>query len=230
MEPEFEQLQKEINITFKQPELLRLSMIHPSYLSEHPQEKHHNQRLEFLGDAVLGSAVAYYLYRQYPEAMEGELTKTRAAVVCESSLAGLARSLHLGDYIRLGRGEVVSGGKNRASILADAFEALTAAIFLDQGWESVCGFLWSLLQEEIEKTVQGVPTDFKTMLQEIIQSRCSDRLTYRLLSESGPDHDKLFTSGVFLNDTLLGSGSGKSKKVSEQQAAKKAVEELRNKK
>lgn len=229
MEPKLEQLQKKINIYFKQPELLRLAMIHPSYLAEHPEEKHHNQRLEFLGDAVLGSAVAYYLYQRYPDATEGELTKTRAAVVCEASLASLARVLDLGDYIHLGRGEAISGGKERASILADAFEALTAAVFLDQGWQKACSFLWSFLQKEIEQTVQGVSSDFKTLLQEIIQHRGSDRLSYRLLSETGPDHDKYFTSGVFVKNRLLGSGSGKSKKESEQQAAKEAVELLRKK-
>lgn len=227
MELELEQLQKKINIYFKQPELLRLAMIHPSYLAEYPEEEHHNQRLEFLGDAILGSAVAYYLYQHYPDATEGELTKIRAAVVCEASLARIARELNLGDYICLGRGEVISGGKDRASILADAFEALTAAIFLDQGWENVCNFLWSLLEKEIEQAVQGVSSDFKTMLQEIIQRRGYDRLSYRLLSETGPDHDKFFTSGVFLNDRLLGSGSGKTKKESEQQAAREAIEQLR---
>ncbi|HHY29610.1 MAG TPA: ribonuclease III [Syntrophaceticus sp.] len=229
MEPDLYQLQKKLDVYFKQPELLKLAMIHPSYLAEHPEEDQHNQRLEFLGDAVLGAAVAYYIYQHYPEATEGELTKTRAAVVCESSLAGLARELDLGEHIRLGRGEAISGGKERASILADAFESLTAAVFLDQGWQKACSFLWSLFQEEIEKTVQGVSSDYKTFLQEVIQRRGSDRLSYQLISETGPDHNKRFTSGVYLNKKLLGSGSGKSKKESEQQAAKEAVELLRKK-
>lgn len=224
MKSQLDQLQKKINIKFKQSELLSLALIHPSFLAEHPEAEEHNQRLEFLGDAVLGSAVAYYLYVHYPQASEGELTKTRAAVVCESSLASLARVLDLGEYLQLGRGEELSGGKERASILADAFEALTAAIFLDQGWQKACIFLWSLLHEKIEKTVQGVSSDFKTQLQEIIQSRGSDQLSYRLLSDTGPDHDKLFTTGVFIKNRLLGSGSGKSKKESEQQAAKEALE------
>jgi len=224
VEPKLDQLQKKVDVNFKRPELLNLAMIHPSYLAEHPEVKKHNQRLEFLGDAVLGSAVAYFLYQHYPQSSEGELTKVRAAVVCESSLASIARELDLGDYICLGRGEALSGGKDRASILADAFEALTAAVFLDQGWQKVCSFLWSILQEKIEKTVQGVSSDFKTLLQETIQRRGNDHLTYRLLSEMGPDHDKLFTSGVYLNNRLLGSGTGKSKKESEQQAAKEAME------
>ncbi len=227
MDPKHTQLQKKINITFKQPELLKMALIHPSYLSEHPEEEHHNQRLEFLGDAVLGIVVAYYLYKHYPEASEGELTKIRAAVVCESSLAGLAQSLDLGEHIQLGRGEALSGGKNRPSILADAFEALIAAVFLDQGWERCCVYLSNLLKEEIEKTLQGVSSDFKTLLQEIIQRNSSDRLSYRLLSESGPDHDKIFESGVFLNNRLLGKGSGKSKKESEQHAAQNAIDFLR---
>lgn len=135
--------------------------------------------------------------------------------------------MELGEYICLGRGEASSGGKERASILADAFEAVIAAIFLDQGWEKVCNFLWSLLGERVENTVLGVSSDYKTMLQEIIQRKGANRLSYRLLSETGPDHDKYFTSGVFLNDKMLGSGGGKSKKDSEQQAAKEAVELLR---
>jgi ribonuclease-3 len=227
VEPKLKQLEQKLNIHFKQPELLELALIHPSYLSEHPEVKEHNQRLEFLGDAVLGAAVAYYLYQKYPESAEGNLTKTRAAVVCEASLAALAQDLELGEYICLGRGEASSGGKERASILADAFEAVIEAIFLDQGWEKVCNFLWSLLGERVENTVLGVSSDYKTMLQEIIQRKGNDRLSYRLLSETGPDHDKYFTSGVFLNDKMLGSGGGKSKKDSEQQAAKEAVELLR---
>jgi ribonuclease-3 len=117
VEPKLKQLEQKLNIHFKQPELLELALIHPSYLSEHPEVKEHNQRLEFLGDAVLGAAVAYYLYQKYPESAEGNLTKTRAAVVCEASLAALAQDLELGEYICLGRGEASSGGKERASIL-----------------------------------------------------------------------------------------------------------------
>ncbi|MDD2554784.1 MAG: ribonuclease III [Syntrophaceticus sp.] len=227
MEPKLEQLEQKLNIHFKQPELLEMALIHPSYLSEHPEVKEHNQRLEFLGDAVLGAAVAYYLYEKYPESAEGDLTKARAAVVCESCLAALAHELNLGDYICLGRGEASSGGKERASILADTFEAVAAAIFLDQGWEKARGFLWPLIVERIEKTMLGVSSDFKTLLQEMVQRQGNESLSYRLLSETGPDHDKYFTSGVFLDDKMIGSGGGKSKKNSEQEAAKEAVELLK---
>jgi ribonuclease-3 len=183
VEPKLKQLEQKLNIHFKQPELLELALIHPSYLSEHPEVKEHNQRLEFLGDAVLGAAVAYYLYQKYPESAEGNLTKTRAAVVCEASLAALAQDLELGEYICLGRGEASSGGKERASILADAFEAVIAAIFLDQGWEKVCNFLWSLLGERVENTVHLVekrhpalraPTDCRHHLAAL--HRCHSRL------------------------------------------------------
>ncbi len=227
MDPKIDQLQKKIDVYFKQPELLRIALIHPSYLAEHPEEKHHNQRLEFLGDAVLGAAVAYYLYQHFPDAAEGDLTKIRAAVVCEPSLANLAQGLRLGDHLQLGRGEDLSGGRKRPSILADAFEALTAAIYLDQGWDKTCDFLWKLMKGEIEKAVQGVSRDYKTMLQELVQRNGRERVSYRLLSESGPDHDKLFISGVFLENKMMGKGSGKSKKESEQRAAQAAVEVMR---
>ncbi|HBI27457.1 MAG TPA: ribonuclease III, partial [Peptococcaceae bacterium] len=171
--------------------------------------------------------VAYYLYEKYPESAEGDLTKARAAVVCESCLAALAHELNLGDYICLGRGEASSGGNERASILADTFEAVAAAIFLDQGWEKARGFLWPLIVERIEKTMLGVSSDFKTLLQEMVQRQGNESLSYRLLSETGPDHDKYFTSGVFLDDKMIGSGGGKSKKNSEQEAAKEAVELLK---
>jgi ribonuclease-3 len=226
LDPRIDQLQKKIDVCFRQPELLRTAVTHPSYLAEHPAEKQHNQRLEFLGDAVLGAAVAYYLYKNFPDAAEGSLTKIRAAVVCEPSLAKLAQKIGLGEHLRLGRGEELSGGRKRPSILADAFEALTAAIFLDQGWEKACNFLWKHLKDEIERAVQGVSRDFKSMLQEIVQ-RNGGEVSYRLLSESGPDHDKLFVSGVFIDNRMLGKGSGKSKKESEQRAAQAAVELLR---
>ncbi len=229
MEPGLDLLQKKIDVFFKRPELLEMAMMHPSYLSEHPEIEQNNQRLEFLGDAILGAVVALYIYQHYPEAAEGELTKIRAAVVCESSLANLAMRLNLGEYIRLGRGEILSGGKKRASILADAFEAVIAAVFIDQGWQKTCDFLWVLFRDEIQKSVMGMTRDYKTFLQEEVQKQGNSNLFYQLLSEEGPDHDKQFTSGVYLNKKLLGSGSGKSKKEAEQQAAKKAIEVLNKK-
>lgn len=220
------QLQKSIKIFFKDIGLLKMALIHPSYLAEHPEEKNHNQRLEFLGDAILGSVVADYLYHHYPTKPEGQLTKMRAAVVCEPTLANLAARLELGKYLFLGRGEELSGGRARPSILADAFEALTAAIFLDQGWENTRNFLSELLKDEIEKTARGFYTDYKTSLQEIIQQRGSEKINYVLLAESGPDHAKQFVSGVVWRGQLLGKGTGKSKKEAEQQAARAALDLL----
>jgi ribonuclease-3 len=225
--PDLDELQKKINVFFREPRLLETALTHPSYMVEHAEVEHHNQRLEFLGDAILGSVVAYYLYEHFPKFGEGHLTKTRAAVVCEPSLAAVARKLELGKYLRLGKGEENSGGRKRPSILADAFEALTAAVFLDQGWEATCDFLAGLLKEEIEKNVHGVTRDYKTHLQELVQSRGNESPYYQILEESGPDHDKKFTSGVFLKDKLLGKGTGKSKKESEQNAARAALEYLR---
>lgn len=225
-----DQFQKIINICFNRPELLERALTHPSYAAEHTGGKNHNQRLEFLGDAILSSVIANYLYHHYPEQPEGQLTKMRAAVVCEPTLARLAARLKLGNYLRLGRGEELSGGRTRPSNLADALEALTGAIFLDQGWERVRDFIYNLFKEEIEKTARGFYPDYKTSLQELIQQQNNGRLQYVVLSESGPDHAKQFTSGVIWRGQMLGRGSGRSKKEAEQQAARAALEYLKNQK
>ncbi|MGB9792353.1 MAG: ribonuclease III [Thermacetogeniaceae bacterium] len=219
--------QTSINIFFKNIDLLITALTHPSYVAEHPQEREHNQRLEFLGDAILGAVVADYLYHRYPEQSEGQLTRMRAAIVCESTLARLADSLGLGDLLRLGKGEEVTGGRQRSSNLADSFEALVAAIFLDKGWDGAKRFLHELLNTEIENIIRGCCTDYKTCLQEIIQQHGSERVDYVLLEESGPDHDKRFVSGVFWRSQLLGKGSGKSKKEAEQEAARAALKVLK---
>ncbi|MDH7576807.1 MAG: ribonuclease III [Bacillota bacterium] len=222
------QFQKAIDIFFNQPELLERALTHPSYAAEHGGGKNHNQRLEFLGDAILSSVIADYLYQRYPDESEGKLTRMRAAAVCEPTLARLAEHLKLGSYLRLGRGEELSGGRRRPSNLADALEALTAAIFLDQGWDKARDFLHNLFKEEIEKTAEGLSLDYKTFLQEIIQQQGNGRLQYVILAESGPDHAKQFTSGVLWRGQMLGKGTGKSKKEAEQQAARAALEFLRN--
>ncbi len=223
-----QQFQKTINIFFNHPELLERALTHPSYTAEH-EGKNHNQRLEFLGDAILNSVVAEYLYHHYPNQPEGRLSKMRAAVVCEPTLARVAERLGLGIYLRLGRGEELSGGRTRPSNLADALEALAGAVFLDQGWKGARSFLHNLFEGEIKKTAQGIYPDYKTALQEIIQQQGNEQLTYVILSESGPDHAKHFTSGVIWRGHLLGKGSGGSKKESEQQAARAALEQMRNK-
>jgi ribonuclease-3 len=224
-----QELQQRIGISFNQIELLVTALTHPSFISEHPLGEGNNQRMEFLGDAVLGAVVADYIYRHYPAYPEGQLTKIRAAVVCEASLARLGEQLGLGAYLRLGRGEEASGGRQRHSSLADALEALTAAIFLDQGWETTRSFLQDLLIGEIERTTQEGLTDFKTSLQEMVQQHGNGKLNYVLISESGPDHAKEFVSGAVWRDQMLGKGSGRSKKEAEQQAARAALEKLRNK-
>jgi ribonuclease-3 len=204
--------------------LLNSALTHPTYVFEN---RHlgweHNQRLEFLGDAVIGMLLAEYLYLAYPEKPEGELSKMRAAVACESTLARRARELGLGRFLLLGRGEEVSGGRERPSTLADAFEALVAAIYLDKGLATARQFVWSQLSPELERTRYR---DFKTELQELVQGRGEGNVAYRVLREIGPDHDKRFQVGVFLQDRVLAIGWGRSKKEAEQQAAQGALEKL----
>lgn len=221
------EFQASINIFFKNIDLLVAALTHPSYIAEHPNEGVHNQRLEFLGDAILGAVVADYLYHRYPEHSEGQLTRMRAAIVCETSLARIANSLRLGDLLRLGKGEEITGGRQRSSNLADSFEALVAAVFLDKGWNEVRSFLHELLNREIENILSGCSADYKTCLQEIVQQHGSERVDYVLLEESGPDHDKRFVSGVFWRSQLLGKGTGKSKKEAEQEAARAALKALK---
>lgn len=220
-------LQQAIGVNFHDPGLLITALTHPSYLAEHPQEGSHNQRLEYLGDAVLGLVVADYFFNHCPDEPEGRLTRMRAAVVCETTLARIAVRLELGSYLRLGRGEELSGGRQRPSVLADALEALAAAVFLDQGWEQARRFLLLLFGEEIRNTARGSYQDYKTVLQELVQQRVGEVLSYHIISEAGPDHEKQFTAGVLLNGKILARGSGRSKKEAEQQAAKKALNKIK---
>ncbi len=222
-----QRFQERLGIHFKRLELLECALTHPSYAHEHGG-KGDNQRLEFLGDAVVGLAVADYLYHHYPQFPEGRLTKIRAAVVCERTLAKVARELGMGDFLRLGKGEEITGGRERNSNLAEAFEAVAGAVFLDSGWERAKKFLQQLLEEEIRDHASGESADYKTLLQEFIQRTGSEKLSYVILSESGPDHHKTFVSGVFWRNQLLGKGEGRSKKEAEQQAAKKALEKLKD--
>lgn len=225
-----DKLQQAFSVSFNEPGLLLTALTHPSYLAEHQQAGGHNQRLEYLGDAVLGLVVADYFYRHCPDEPEGRLTKMRAAVVCEQTLARIAEQLDLGGYLRLGRGEELSGGRQRASVLADALESLAGAVFLDQGWEQARRFLLLLLGEEILNTARGSYQDYKTVLQEMVQQQAGEVLSYHILSEAGPDHDKQFTAGVLLNGKILGRGSGRSKKEAEQQAARRALSKIKKEK
>ncbi|MEA1960363.1 MAG: ribonuclease III [Bacillota bacterium] len=204
--------------------LMSLALIHPSYSQE--QSSHvNNQRLEFLGDAVLDFVVADYLYQNYTEKAEGDLTQIRARVVCEKALVEIAQEIQVGKYILLGKGEDMSGGRTRKSILADTVEAIIGAIYLDQGIETARLFILKHLEEAIKKTAQGEYQDYKSRLQEIVQANSRENVRYEIIHESGPAHAKNFVAGVFFKDDLLQTGEGKSKKEAEQNAAEKALKD-----
>lgn len=206
--------------------LFTTALTHPSYLFENPQSGlENNQRLEFLGDAILDFVVAEYLYLSYPERPEGELTKMRAAVVNESTLARTAKKIRLGEELLLGKGEQVSGGRERPSILADAWEAIVGAVYLQYGFQEARRVVLTLLKEEIAEVAQGNYGDYKTMLQEKAQ-REETEVIYRILAEEGPDHNKRFTAGVFLQGNLRGKGIGRTKKEAEQRAAQQVLDEF----
>lgn len=202
--------------------LFTMALIHPSYVQKN-KTQHNNQRLEFLGDAVLNFITAEYLYKHYPDKAEGDLTKIRARVVCEKALVDVANRIELGPYIQLGRGEDKSGGRQRKSILADTVEAVIGAMYLDQGLDYARDFILKHLEDSIKATAAGEVRDFKSRLQEIVQARCSHNVYYRTMEESGPLHAKIFVVGVFYKDNLLASGQGKSKKEAEQSAAEKVL-------
>lgn len=211
-------LEQALGHQFKTTALLVAAVTHSSYANEQRREMEYNERLEFLGDSVLSIVVSEYLFTSRRHLPEGELTRIRAALVCETSCWEFAKKIELGNYLRLGRGEELSGGRTRPSILADAFEAVLAALYLDAGMECVRQFLLPLVRDE-----QAVPEDYKTRLQEIIQQNPEERLRYVVAQESGPDHNKSFVVEVMLNSNVLGRGCGHSKKMAEQQAAKEAL-------
>ena len=214
-------LEKKIGYKFRNKELLQHALSHSSYANER-QGRQDNERLEFLGDSVLGFITAEYLFSTLESRPEGELTKLRANAVCEKSLAAFANEINLGDYILLGKGEIMTGGRERPSILSDAFESVIAAIYLDGGMDEAKKFVLRFVSTSTTDTVKA--TDYKTMLQEVIQKNPDEHLTYRLVAESGPDHKKEFTVEVYLNSNCIGTGKGQSKKKAEQSAAKEALE------
>ena len=222
-------LEKKLGHSFRDRALLATALTHSSYANENRgRGGESNERLEFLGDSVLGMVVADALYRRFPELPEGRMTRLRAQLVCEESLHRVASELGLGSYVRLGRGEEHTGGRRRTSILADAVEAVIAAIYLDGGLETAKAFI----ERQILTALDGAGPvmrveDCKTELQELVQRKSGQTLSYELLGESGPDHDKTFTSQVSLNGRPIGSGSGRTKKEAEQAAARAALEELR---
>ena len=217
-----ESFEEKIGYTFQNKQLLETAFTHSSYKNEKQLSRDCNERLEFLGDSILGLISAEYFYQNLHHLPEGEMTKRRAACVCEKSLFEFAKEIDLGKYILLGKGEELMGGRSRPSILADAFEAVIAAIYLDGGLCEAKRFVLRFLKS----AVQTVPKilDYKTALQEIIQKNPDEHLSYQLVAESGPDHKKQFEVEVHLNSNVIGSGVGPSKKSAEQAAAKKALE------
>ncbi len=222
----FEKLENSIGYNFKNKSLLKQAMIHKSYAYEHKVES--NEKLEFLGDSILEFISSKYIYQKYPELKEGEMTKVRAAVVCEKSLYKIAKMHNFSDFLYLGKSEKRTGGNQRPAILADSVEAVIAAIYLDGGIEEVEKFIVNNLKEEIEIATKHVgDKDYKTVLQEKLQIHGDVKIEYIIIKESGPDHDKTFEAEVKYNGKILAEGKGKSKKEAQMQAAKKALENLR---
>ena len=221
-------LQQTLGVSFNDESLLEQALVHSSYINENPGfAPSSNERLEFLGDAVLGLIVAEKLYQDFPHFTEGEMTKLRAALVCQDTLARIARTIGLGDYLYLGKGEESSGGRHKPANLAGALEAVIGAIFLDQGSATTSDFILRLFNKELEEVARrGVGVDYKSQLQELIQARGQPVPVYRVVATKGPDHDKRFTVEVGTDDMVLGKGSGKSKKAAEIEAARSALEKL----
>ena len=213
-------MQQTIGYCFHNPELLLIAMTHSSFANEKGDLKD-NERLEFLGDAVLELYSSEFLFREYPEKPEGELTRLRACLVCEDALSAVASELSLGEYLRLGRGEEKTGGRIRKSVLSDALEALIGAIFLDGGGEEARRFVLSKVMTDVKR--KELHYDSKTMLQEAVQKRDGRVLSYEILEESGPDHDRVFTAAALIDGRIAGKGTGKTKKAAEQEAAYQAL-------
>ncbi len=219
-------MNSKIGYQFKDKKLYMKALTHSSYANEHRDKKiHSNERLEFLGDSILGFITAEYIFKNYKNLPEGELTKIRAAVVCEKTLCVIARELELDKDIMLGKGEEAGGGRDRDSILADSVEAILAAIYLDGGMQAAYDFVLKIVPPKVELALNGRAfNDYKTTLQEIVQKNREEVLSYKLIAETGPDHDKRFMVEVLLNSNVIAQGAGKSKKDAEQMAAKKALE------
>ncbi len=222
------ELQEVIGFPFDDDSLLREALVHRSYLNENPSfPSADNQRLEFLGDALLDFVAGDYLYRRYPKMREGELTSLRAGLVKEETLARFAQALGLGRYLYLGRGEEESGGRERPSLLADAFEALVGALYLDGGLKPAESFILRFLEPETEQIVaQGELRDYKSLFQEEAQRRFQSTPLYRTIDERGPDHNKVFTVEVLIEEKLCGRGEGTTKQAAEQEAARQALEKI----
>jgi len=219
-------LQKDLAIDFNDLLLLQQAFVHRSYVNENPDfVMATNERLEFLGDAFLGYVSADTLYRQYANLSEGEMTKLRSALVCQANLAQISLHLELGDYLYLGQGEERSGGRSKSRNLACVLEALIGAMLIDRGIDVTRRFVTELFGDSLRQAIEeGIATDYKSRLQELVQARRLDRPTYRLVEENGPDHDKRFWVEVVVDEQVLGRGCGRSKQLAEKDAAKQALE------
>ncbi|MGZ9584683.1 ribonuclease III [Paenibacillus marinisediminis] len=227
MSADMKQLQQKLNISFKNRQLLKQAFTHASYVNEHRFGHHQdNERLEFLGDAVLELTVSEFLFERCPTRPEGELTKMRASIVCEPSLVNFANHLQFGQYVLLGKGEELTGGRTRPALLADVFESFIGALYLDQGLDVVREFLQRFIFPYISLDGKLQTNDYKTQLQELTQHHNLGVLEYRIVEERGPAHEREFVSEVFMGDVSLGRGLGRSKKEAEQQAAAVALEQV----
>ena len=224
LDKNLEELQRKIRYYFNDKELLIEALSHSSYANEKRKGRNSNERLEFLGDSVLSIVVSQYLFEHFTHLPEGELTKIRASLVCEKSLYEFAKQIDLGEHILLGKGEENTGGRERVSILADAFEAVIAAVFLDGGLEAARRHILKFIPKDIDDRKPVSFSDHKTILQEIIQKNPEEKVEYKLVGQSGPDHNKAFKVQVRLNSNVIGTGIGRSKKEAEQMAAKEALE------
>ena len=226
---DWNECQKHLGISFRQESLLEMAFVHPSYLNENPGfAGSSNERLEFLGDAILNFIVAEKLYEEFPELSEGNLTEIRASLVCRDTLAEIAFSLKLGDWLLLGQGEEANGGKTRPSNLANAMEALIGVLYLEQGLARARRFIFRQLKPRLDKIKAGKRTpNYKALVQELVQGQKRPTPVYRLVETAGPDHSKQFTVEILVEGEVVGNGTGKSKKAAENQAARAAWEKLR---
>ena len=219
-----QELEEKLNYSFHDGDLIRTALTHSSYANEHHCAS--NERLEFVGDSVLGMVTADYLYAKYPDWPEGKMTRLRAELVCEHSLWSVADKLGFGAYLRLGKGEEQSGGRTRHSILADCVEAVIAALYLDGGIVQARAFINEHILSKLSDGAASLIRDWKTELQELVQQKPGHSLNYEMIGESGPDHLKVFTFAVSMDGTLIGTGEGRTKKEAEQMAAKAALEAM----
>ncbi|MBU8877800.1 ribonuclease III [Bacillus sp. FJAT-29790] len=230
IDKQFKDFQKKIGIEFQNEKLLKQAFTHSSYVNEHRRKPNEdNERLEFLGDAVLELTVSQFLFIKYPMMSEGELTKLRAAIVCEPSLVSFANELSFGDLVLLGKGEEMTGGRERPALLADVFEAFIGSLYLDQGLDTAVSFLKKVVFPKIDAGAFSHLMDYKSQLQELVQRDGAGLIEYKILQEKGPAHNREFVSRVSMNGKELGTGTGRSKKEAEQHAAHMALKVLTNK-